>query len=57
MKGYNEKELKESGYTKPNKPVDGITQYTRPEYGKKIKYGEVDDSPSFLQKTSNKYRN
>ena len=45
MKGYNEKAVKEAGHTKPNKLADGPTRYTCPEYGKKIQYAKVDDSP------------
>ena len=44
MKGYNLKVLKEAGHTKPNKSVDGPTQYKHPEYGKKLQYAEIDDS-------------
>ena len=45
MKRYNQKALKEAGHTKPNKPVDGPTWYTRQEYGKKIQYAENNTSP------------
>ena len=50
MKGYNEKALKEAGHTKPNKPVDGPTRYTQPEYGNKIQYAENDTSPLLSDK-------
>lgn len=49
-KGYNEKSLKKAGHNKPDKPVDGSTQNTWPEYGKKIQYGEDDNSPYLSEK-------
>ena len=51
MKGYNPKALKEFGHKKPNKPVYGPSQFTRPEYGKKIQYAKNDDdSPTLSPK-------
>ena len=34
MKDCNQKILKETGHTKPSKPVEGSTQYTRLVYDK-----------------------
>ena len=51
MKEYNEKAMKEAGHTKPEKPVDGSTQYTKPEYGKNYNMLKMITRPFFLQKT------
>ena len=42
MKGYIEKAFKEYLWIKPEKPVHSPSKYTRPTYGQKVQYSNVD---------------
>ena len=48
MKGYIEKAMKEYIRRKPEKPVHSPSKYTRPTYGQKVQYSNVDISTASI---------
>ena len=50
MKGYIEKALKDYLWRKSAKPVHSPSKYTRPTYGQKLKYSNVDLSTELNDK-------
>jgi len=62
MQGYTEQALKELEHPAPAKPVHAPSQVVRPNYGAKVQYAEVDESPvidtkrvKFVQTTTGKF--
>ena len=56
IKEYNQKVLKEGRHTKPNKPVDGPTQYTRANMVRKYNMLKMIPHPFFLKKILKEYK-
>ena len=50
IKGYIEKALKEYLWRKTEKPVHSPSKYTRPTYGQKVQYSNVDTSTELNDK-------